>query len=129
MLVLLLAQRRLPAVGAVAANLVALGVVSLVVMLACRLLDLGPWSDGTWARVEDAGRFCAAWCPMSICLARDLRGGSTGKVVAFLVVLVSLLVGSMLAAALRFEDTRAVWSAWLLAIAASFLWVHGQRST
>ena len=96
-LALLLAERRLPAVGGAAANLVTLGAVSLAVMLLSRLLDLGPWSDGTWNRLDDAARFYAAWAPMAICLSRSPSRGSPGPAASFLVVIASLFVGSMLA--------------------------------
>ena len=119
---LLLAERRLPAVGGVASNLVALGAVSLVVMLLCRLLDLGPWSDGTWNRLHDAARFSAAWAPMAICLPGSQSRGSPGATVSFLVVLASLVIGSLLATALRSEDALYGWGAALLAIAAAITW-------
>jgi|GEM_PF-4457350 len=121
-LALLSAERRLPAVGGVAANLVTLGAVSLAVMLLSRLLDLGPWSDGTWNRLDDAARFYAAWAPMAICLSRSLSRGSSGLAASFLVVIASLLVGSMLATELRSKDTLAGWGAALLAFAAAITW-------
>ena len=127
LLALLLAERRLPAVGGLASNLATLGAVSLAVMLLCRLLDIGPWSDGTWSRLHDAARFSAAWAPMAICLSRSQSRGSPGATVSFLVVLASLVIGSLLATALRSEDTLSGWGAALLAVAAAITWAAAKE--
>lgn len=121
-MVILLAERRLPARAAVASNLAVLAGLSLVVMLVCALLDLGPWSVGLGRRMVDALHFFVAYAPLSICLAADWGSRGTERLLSLLVVLVSLLTGSMLATAFRSEATAFAWGAAGLSLLASASW-------
>lgn len=126
--ILLLAQNKVPAVGAAWANLVTLAVVSLAVMMSCRVLDQGPWSATLVDRLADAAAFFAAWAPSSVCLARGSSRSSRGKLVSCVVVFISLVVGGMLSVALREGATRAAWSAAALALLAAALWTRPQNT-
>jgi len=126
--VLLLAERRLPARAGAAANLTMLAGLSLLLMLACRLLDQGPWSVGTWQRLLDAGRFFAAFAPLSICLSAGWGTNATRRLLSVSVVLVSLLTGSMVATAFRSEATALAWGAAGLSLLASVSWASRREN-
>lgn len=126
--ILLAAQRRLPRVGAVAANLTTLVVVGLGVMLVCRMLDQGPWSESSLSRIYDATGFVGAWAPLAICTAREPRGDRAAAILHYLVVLASLLTGSILATALRAQPSATSWGAACLAIAAAACWTTRPRT-
>lgn len=120
--VLMLAQKRIPAVGAALTNLVTLAAVSLVVMTSCRVLDQGPWSASLLERLVAAAAFFAAWAPSSICLARGLGKSSGQRFASCAVLLASLVVGGMLSVALREGGSLTEWLAALLAMLAATLW-------
>ena len=122
--VLLFAQKRVPAVGAVWTNLFTLGVVSLVVMLSCRILDQGPWSATLFGRLAAAAAFFAAWAPTSVCLAKRPGTSSHHRFVSCVVLLSSLVVGGLLSVALRGGGAPMSWSAAALALLASAIWSH-----
>ena len=120
--VLLLAQKRLPGVGAAWTNLFTLGVVSLVVMLSCRVLDQGPWSATLLERLAAAAAFFASWAPTSVCLAKRPGTSSSHGFVSFVVLLSSLVIGGLLSVALREGGAPIAWSAAAVALLASTLW-------
>ena len=120
--VLLLSQRRVPAVAAAWTNLVTVAAVALAVMLACRILDQGPWSAGLSDRLLGAAAFFAAWSPAAVCLARSPGTSTAERIAAGLVLFAGLIAGSMTAVALREGGDATAWLAAVLALVAATLW-------
>lgn len=122
LVVLLLAERRLPARAAVAANLVLVAGVALLMTLATWALDQGLWSPGLFARLSSFACFAVAFSPLAVVLAAGSGESATERTLSVSVVLVALLVGSILATAFRTGDSGLAWGAASLSLLASVSW-------
>lgn len=120
--VLLLAERRLPARASASANLAMLAAISLALMLICWALDQGAWSAGLASRLVDGACFFASFAPLAVCLSAGLGRSAVERSLSVLVVLVSLLTGSMLAIAFRSDATVLAWGAAGLSLLAATSW-------
>lgn len=122
LLILLTATRRLPARGAIGANLVVLFAVALLEAAACAVLDRGPWSEGVLRRLEGGAAFWLAFAPLAVCLAAGRGPTRFLQVTRWLVVLVAALTGSMLAVAMRPGLTALGGVAALAALLGALAW-------
>ena len=130
LLILLTATRRLPARGAIIANLVLLAAVACLEAAACAVLDRGPWSDGLLRRLEGGGAFFLAFAPLVVCLAVGHGPTRSQQLTRWLVVLVAALTGSILAAAMRPGLTVMGGVAALAALSGALAWSlqpHGRH--
>jgi hypothetical protein len=127
--VILLAERRVPARAAALTNLVTLACVALLLAAAGWALDRGAWSMGALERLFEAGAFCVAFAPLAITLSAGGRGPRRSRLLSTLVVLASLVAGSMVAAELRGSMSGAAWAAATLNLAASCCWAAPSKTT
>lgn len=129
LLVLLLAERRLPRRGAVISNLVTVAAISVLQVAAAYLADLSPWSSSLSSRALGCLFFFAAWSPLAITLSRKSGPGARDKLVGKVVVLSAIVMGSMLAVALRSSPDTFVVGASVMSLLAAACWASGPRST
>lgn len=129
LIVLLLAERRLPRRAAMISNLVTVAAISVLQVLAAYLADLSPWSSSLASRASGCLFFFAAWAPLAITLSRNIGLSPRDKMVGKLVVLSAFVMGSMLAVALRSSPDTSVIAASVLAFVASVCWATRPRTT
>jgi len=129
LVVLLLSERRLPRRSALICNLVTVAAISVLQVVAAYLADLNPWTSSLSSRAMGCLFFFAAWSPLAITLSRNSGAAARDKLVGKLVVLSAIVMGSMLAVALRSSPDTFVIGASVLAFLAAVCWASGPRST
>ena len=127
LLVLLLAERRLPRRFAHLASLSLLAAVAIAQAIGAFLVDQSMATTGFTARAIGAGFFLLAWCPLAITVSRNNGGVIASGMLHMMVVLAAGLMGSMLAVALRTSPDMLVLAACALAIAGAVCWASGRH--
>ena len=127
LLVLLLAERRLPRRFAHLASLSLLAAVAIVQAIGAFLVDQSMVTTGFTVRATGAGFFFLAWCPLAITVSRNHGGVIASGMLHMIVVLAAGLMGSMLAVALRTSPDMLVLAACALAIAGAVCWASGRQ--
>lgn len=128
LLVLLLAERRVPRRHAMTVNLSLVGSVAVLQAIGSCLVDQGYIPVPVSVRAEGAGFFFLAWAPLAITLSRNYSEIGVSRTVHMIVVLAAGLVGSMLAVALRNSPDAWAVVASALAIAGAACWSLHRRT-
>mgnify|MGYP001227936082 CR=1 FL=1 len=126
LLVLLLTERRLPRRCGVAVNLVILAAISVLQSGGAYMADLSPWPNSWADHLQSSGSFFLAWAPLSLTLCRKSGAGRMNQLLGKLVVLCALLMGSMLAVALRSSPSAFVVLSSALAFLGAACWASGR---
>lgn len=122
LIVLLLAERRLPRRFAAMANLVTVAAISVLQVVGAYLADQSPWQSSFSSRAMGCLHFFAAWSPLAITLSRNSGSSAREQVLGNLAVLSALVMGSMLAVALRSSPDMFVIVACVLAFLGAACW-------
>jgi hypothetical protein len=125
LLVLLLAERRVPRRHAVTVNLSLVASLAILQSIGGCLVDQSSVATSFTVRAAGAGCFFLAWAPLAITLSRKSGEAVVSRAVHMTVVLTAGLMGSMLAVALRTSPDALVLTACALAIAGASCWVSG----
>lgn len=126
LIVLLLAERRLPRRGAAIANLVTVAAISVLQVVGSYLADQSPWQSSFSSRAMGCLLFFAAWAPLGLTLSRNTGSCPRAQLLGKLVVLSALVMGSMLAVALRSSPDTNVIGASVLAFLGAACWASKQ---
>ena len=127
LVVLLLAQRRLPRRCAITANLSILLVLAVLQGIGGYLADQSPSLSGLSIRMVGVANFVAAWSPLSITVSRKSVTGTKEELVRKLVVLSAAAIGMMLSVALRTDADIIHYVASLFAVAGAACWASDRR--
>jgi len=126
LLVLLLAEGRMPGRCSALANLVMLFGMAVVQAIGSYLADQSPWITGWDIRAIGALSFLMSWAPLSIALSSNSGSSAASRLSRIMVVLAAGLLGSMQAVALRTSPDTLVLLASALASAGAACWASGR---
>jgi len=121
LVVLLLSERRLPRRYGAACNLLIVAAVAVLQALGGYLVDRSAWPPSVADRLLDGLGFFVAWSPLALTLSRNMGDGLLPK----LMVLCALMMGSMLAVALRSSPDSFVIISSVCAFSAAACWSCG----
>lgn len=122
LLVLLLAQRRLPRRCAITANLSILLALAVLQGIGGYLADQSPSLSGLYIRIAGVANFVVAWSPLAITVSRKEASGAPKELVRNLMVLASGVIGMMLSVALRTSPDMIIYIASLIAVSGAACW-------
>ena len=126
LVVLLLAERRLPRRSAAICNLVTVAAISVLQAVGAGLADRSPWPSSLSGSVMGCEIFFVAWSPLALTLSRKSGPGFGEQLLDKLVVLSAVVMGSMLAVALRSSPGTFAFAASILAFLGAACWASKQ---
>ena len=127
LLVLLLAQRRLPRRCVIAANLTMLFAIAILQGIGGYLADQSSSLTGLQARGVSVVNFVIAWSPLAITVSRNSVDGTKEELVRKLVVLAAGVIGMLLSVALRSSADTIVYVASFFAVAGATCWATAHQ--
>ena len=101
LIVMFVSERRLPQRFAWLGNLVVLAAIAAIAGAACWLLDRGAFATPLAQRLGQVAWFFVSWLPLTLVLSAPLPFATGGRILAVLMSLAALVLGSMLAVAFR----------------------------
>lgn len=128
LVVLLLTERRLPRRSAAISNLVTVAAISVLQAVGAYLADQSPWPSSLSDHAMGCVFFFAAWSPLALTLSRKSGPCFREQLLGRLVVLSALVMGSMLAVALRSSPGTFVIASSILTFLGAACWASKQAS-